>query len=136
MPKTVLLVEDNPDLRHIYALLLRHGGYRVVVAHNGAEALSMLQQEAVDLIVMDLVMPTMNGWEAARALKGQPRTAGIPILAATVHVLELSGMPDAADLFVGYLAKPFPPTDLLQEVVARIGPPLDPSETPLPEAGA
>ena len=126
MPKTVLLTEDNFDARHIHSLLLRQRGFRVIEATNGADAVEMARSEHPDLILLDIVMPVMDGIEAARILKSDPETASIPLIATTAQLLTLARQSHVADLFVGYMTKPFNPSVLVSEVVARLGVPTPP----------
>lgn len=87
MPK-ILYVEDNDD--NLYMLTLRfetHGGYEVVAAGNGAEGVEKAQSERPDLILMDLSLPVMDGWEATRRLKADPAMRHIPIIALTAHAM-------------------------------------------------
>lgn len=87
MGKTVLLVEDNVDNRAIYRLILEHGGYEVLEAPDGEQGVRMAREEHPDLILMDISIPVIDGWEATRTLKGSEATAGIPIIALTAHAL-------------------------------------------------
>ena len=78
--KTVLVVEDTELLRRIYCDKLTQDGYLVFSATNGLEALNVLRTESVDLVLLDLIMPTMSGIEALDAMKADPRTKDIPVL--------------------------------------------------------
>ena len=71
----ILVVEDYPDAREMYAEYLRFSGFRVAEARNGEEALARARQEVPDVVLMDLALPLMDGWEATRRLKSDPRTA-------------------------------------------------------------
>ena len=75
MPKKILVVEDDPDNRRIVAKVLSVEGYHVVEATDGIEALAQARAEHPDLILMDLALPNMDGWEATRQLKGDPGDA-------------------------------------------------------------
>ncbi|MBS3974328.1 MAG: response regulator [Actinobacteria bacterium] len=77
---SVLIVEDTDLIRKIYADKLAQEGYQVHVASNGLEALSQLRAEAIDLILLDLIMPVMSGLEAMEAIKADPRTQDIPVI--------------------------------------------------------
>jgi CheY-like chemotaxis protein len=84
----LLYVEDNDD--NVYMLTMRFelaGGFEVMVAENGEVGCAMALAEQPDLIVMDLDLPVVNGWEAARRLKADPATAAIPVIALTAHVM-------------------------------------------------
>jgi CheY-like chemotaxis protein len=81
----VLLVDDYPDAREMYSEYLQFSGFDVIEAANGMEALQRAADEAPDIILMDLSLPVMDGWEATRRLKSDPRTAEIPVVALTGH---------------------------------------------------
>lgn len=87
MPK-ILYVEDNDD--NMYMLALRFevlDGYEIITAADGAEGVAKAQAEKPDLILMDLNLPVMDGWEATRRLKADPATRDIPIIALTAHAM-------------------------------------------------
>jgi CheY-like chemotaxis protein len=86
MPK-ILLVEDNEMNRDMLSRRLQRKGYEVVIAANGAEGLSMSLEEQPDLILMDMSLPVIDGWEATRQLKANPQTASIPVIALTAHAM-------------------------------------------------
>jgi two-component system, cell cycle response regulator DivK len=117
MPRPrVLLVDDYPDAREMYTEYLEFSGFEVVQAVNGMEALARAADSAPDIILMDLSLPIMDGWEATRRLKADAQTASIPVVALTGH--ELAGLPEGArragcDAFV---TKPCLPEDLVQEI--------------------
>src|SRR5581483_11526978 len=83
----VLLVDDYPDAREMYAEYLEFSGFRIVQAGNGLEAIDRALDSHPDVILMDLSLPIMDGWEATRRLKADPRTKQIPVLAVTGHAL-------------------------------------------------
>src|SRR5688572_17743123 len=85
--KTVLLVEDNEDNRIVYSTILRHFGYSVTEALNGEEGIAKARAEKPDLILMDISIPIIDGWEATQVLKHDPSTRDIPIIALTAHAL-------------------------------------------------
>ena len=112
----VLFVDDYPDARDMYSEYLEFSGYEVVQAANGIEALERAVDTAPDIIVMDLSLPVMDGWEATRRLKADTRTAAIPVVALTGHAL--AGISEGAkragcDAFV---TKPCLPEDLVKEI--------------------
>src|SRR4051812_36123465 len=84
---TLLLVEDNEDNRIIYSTVLRHLGYEVIEALDGVEAVALARSRLPDLILMDISIPEMDGWEATRVLRADERTRRIPIIALTAHAL-------------------------------------------------
>ena len=121
---TILLVEDNEDNRRIYSTILTHAGYRVLEATDGEQGIALAMSEIPDLILMDVSIPKINGWDATRQLKANPATMGIPIIALTAHALA-SDREKATDVGCdGYIAKPAEPRAVLAEVVRRVGPAL------------
>ena len=112
----VLIVDDYPDAREMYSEYLQYSGFDVVEAQNGMEALQRAVDDKPDIILMDLSLPVMDGWEATRRLKADKRTASIPVVALTGHAL--AGISDGAkkagcDAFV---TKPCLPEDLVKEI--------------------
>src|SRR6476620_12084382 len=83
----VLRVDDYPDAREMYAEYLEFSGFEVVEAGNGLEALERAVDKTPDIILMDLSLPVMDGWEATRRLKADDRTKSIPVVALTGHAL-------------------------------------------------
>ena len=86
MPK-ILLVEDNEMNRDMLSRRLERRGYRVAIALDGEQGVLMAGSEAPDLILMDMSLPVLDGWEAARRLKAAPGTRAIPIIALTAHAM-------------------------------------------------
>ena len=84
---TILLVEDNELNRDMLSRRLTRRGYTVITAHDGAQGHAMGCSELPDLILMDIGLPKMDGWQVTRLLKSNPATAGIPIVALTAHAL-------------------------------------------------
>ena len=87
MPK-VLLVEDNEMNRDMLSRRLTRNGYDVLIAVNGQEGVDMAGSEKPDLILMDMSLPVLDGWEATRRLKADPATAAIPVIALTAHAMD------------------------------------------------
>ena len=112
----VLLVEDQSDLRRLYAEQLVMSGFDVIEAGDGAAALARSTEQTPDVVLMDLSLPGIDGWEATRRLKADERTAHIPVVALTAHdgAGELERATQAGcDWFV---PKPCPPAALIFEV--------------------
>ena len=86
-PATILLVEDNEASRDALSRRLQRRGYRIVLAVDGHEAVSKGRAASPDLILMDLGLPGIDGWEATRQLKGDPSTAQIPIIVLSAHAM-------------------------------------------------
>lgn len=112
----VLVVEDYQDAREMYAAYLQFSGFDVAEAGNGVEAVEKTSQLLPDIVLMDLALPQMDGWEATRRLKADPRTRHIPIVALTGHALagHAEGAREAGcDSFV---TKPCLPDALVAEI--------------------
>src|SRR5258707_836693 len=84
----ILLVEDNQDSREALARRLKRRGYEVVMAVDGQQGLDMARSAAPDLVLMDMNLPVLDGWEATRRLKADAQTRSIPVIALTAHALE------------------------------------------------
>jgi CheY-like chemotaxis protein len=112
----ILIVEDQHELRQLYAQQLSLSGFDVIEAENGADAIAHTTSHVPDVVLMDLSLPVVDGWEATRRLKSDRRTAHIPVVALTAH--DGSGELQRAtragcDWFV---PKPCPPDALITEV--------------------
>jgi two-component system cell cycle response regulator DivK len=119
-PTLVLLVDDYPDNRDIYVQFLTYSGLRVEEAENGHQALDKAFSLRPDVIVMDLSLPGLDGWEATRRLKQDPRTRDIPVIALTGHALaghSKVAFDAGCDAFI---TKPCLPERLLDEIRAIV----------------
>jgi two-component system cell cycle response regulator DivK len=116
MSKRVLVIEDQEDNRTILRDLLGSAGFEVLEARDGVEGVAAAAREQPDLILMDIQMPEMDGYEATRRIKADPATAAIPVIAVTSYAL--SGDEDKAKAAGcdGYVTKPFSPRALLATV--------------------
>jgi len=121
--KTVLLVEDNEDNLIVYRTILDHVGYRVIEARDGEEGVSRAAEDMPDLILMDVSLPKIDGWEATRRIKNDERTRDIPIVAVTAHALDDDRQKAIEVGCDGYLAKPVAPRRVVEEVERFIGKP-------------
>lgn len=116
MTKRILVVEDTEDNRKILRDLLTSAGFELIEATDGESGIRMAAEEKPDLILMDIQLPLVNGYEATRRIKANPETGKIPILAVTSYALsgdEAKAMEAGCD---GYIAKPFSPRNLLAKV--------------------
>lgn len=126
MTAKILLVEDNATNRYLATFLLENSGYRVVHATNGEEALDRARDESPDLILMDIQMPKMDGYEAARRLREVPDLAQTPLVAVTSYAMA-GDREKAMQLgFVGYIEKPIS-TETFIAQISRFLPPPPPS---------
>jgi len=125
MPSRVLIVEDEPDIRALVVHHLKREGYQVSAAASGEEALRQVQAAQPDLVLLDLMMPAMDGLEVCRRLRQDPATASLPIVMLTAkgdEVDRVLGLEIGAD---DYIVKPFSPKELLariRAVLRRSGP--------------
>jgi len=116
----ILLVEDHPDLRYVLQRQLEWMGFSAISARNGKEGVEKAVSEKPDLIMMNSIMPEMNGWEATRVLRANPQTKDIPILAATA-MLQPSHLRAWIDIGCNdYILKPFTSDELLRKITALI----------------
>jgi DNA-binding response OmpR family regulator len=109
---TVLIVDDDPSIRAVLADVLAFEGYRVLTAQNGEQALRWLDQEVPHLVLLDMRMPVMNGWDFAAALRDRGVALPICVMTAARDARAWAGEINAA----GFLAKPFDMTELLAAV--------------------
>jgi two-component system cell cycle response regulator DivK len=116
LPPLILLVEDFDDAREMYREYLTFSGFRVETARDGREALEKARRLSPDLILMDLSLPVIDGWEATRLLKADPATAHLLIVALSAHALAAEGERARVAGCDGFIAKPCLPPDLVTQV--------------------
>jgi len=116
MSKRILVVEDTEDNRQIIRDLLSSVGYELIEAADGAEGVALAQQERPDLILMDIQLPEIDGYEATRRIRDIPELAKVPIIAVTSYALSGDEAKTREAGCDGYVAKPFSPRDLLAKV--------------------
>jgi two-component system alkaline phosphatase synthesis response regulator PhoP/two-component system response regulator VicR len=116
MPKKILVVDDERPIVRLVQVNLEHAGYEVVAAYDGKEALEKVEQAKPDLIILDVMMPQMDGFEVMQRLQANPKTRDIPVIMLTAKAQD-------ADVFRGwqsgvtlYLTKPFSPFELISFV--------------------
>ena len=120
-PATVLLVDDYPDTLEMWTLYLRSHGYSVVTADNGIDALAMARAKHPSLVILDLDLPGISGYEVARRLRGGADTSNIPLIAATGYSADQQ-MEDARDAgFTTVLVKPCDPEGLVHAIEDLLG---------------
>ena len=113
MAKKILAVDDEKHILRLVQINLEKAGYEVVTGSNGREAIEKVRSEKPELVVMDVMMPEMDGFEALKQLKSDPETADIPVIMLTAKAQDADvfhGWQSGADL---YLTKPFNPMELL-----------------------
>jgi CheY-like chemotaxis protein len=112
----VLLVDDSEDNREVYEQFLKFAGFRVESAVDGVEAVEKAGALKPDVIVKDLSLPRLDGWEATRQIKAAPETRGIPVIALTGHAVSESKRKAQEVGCSGYLTKPCLPDVLVSEI--------------------
>ena len=120
MPETILLIEDEADVADLVRYHLKKAKYRVLHALDGAEGLAMVQQERPDAVVLDIMLPRMNGFEVAKKLKSDPTTESIPVLILSAKgeaESRIKGLELGAE---DYLPKPFSPRELVLRIKALL----------------
>jgi two-component system cell cycle response regulator DivK len=116
MKKRVLVVEDHEDNRQILRDLLGSAGFEIIEAENGEEAVALAETSRPDVILMDIQLPVLDGYEATRRIKANPSLRSIPVVIVTSYAL--SGDEEKARLAGcdDYVSKPFSPRDLLAKI--------------------
>ena len=120
-PPLILVVEDYDDAREMYVEYLTFTGFRVESATNGLEAIDMTQRLKPDLVLMDLALPKLDGWEATRRLKSDPATARIPVIALTGHALAGHAERAREAGCDSFITKPCVPDELVAEISRVLG---------------
>jgi two-component system, cell cycle response regulator DivK len=116
MSKRILIVEDQADNRRILRDLFANAGYELIEAESGEEALSALATSRPDLILMDIQLPVMDGYEATRRIRSNPELNSIPIIAVTSYALAGDEAKALATGCNAYVSKPYSPRALLAKV--------------------
>jgi len=116
MAKRILIVEDQEDNRMIMRDVLSSAGYELIEAVNGEDGVKLAHSERPDLILMDIQLPIIDGYEATRRIKGSAELKSIPIIAVTSYALSGDQAKARAAGCDGYVSKPFSPRELLARV--------------------
>ncbi|HEX6974468.1 MAG TPA: response regulator [Vicinamibacterales bacterium] len=119
-PPLILIVEDYDDAREMYRDYLEFSGFRVITARDGREAMEQARAGNPDLILMDLSLPGIDGWEATRILKGDAATSHLTIVALSAHALAADGDRAREAGCDGFIAKPCLPADLVVHIGAYL----------------
>jgi DNA-binding response OmpR family regulator len=115
--KCILCIEDEPEMIDLIRLILGRRGFDVKGANGGVEGLQMIRQEMPDLVLLDLMMPDMDGWEVYQQMKADERTKGIPVIVVTAKAQSIDKVLGLHIAKVDdYIAKPFSPQDLMNSV--------------------
>jgi two-component system cell cycle response regulator DivK len=116
MSKRILVVEDQADNRRILHDLLTSAGYEIIEAENGQEALDVVARERPNLILMDIQLPVLDGYEATRRIKADPELRAIPIIVITSYALSGDESKARAAGCDAYVTKPFSPRAVLAKI--------------------
>ncbi len=116
MAKTILVVDDDADTLTLIGLTLQRRGFEVVKAQSGQQAINLLAHDPPDLVILDVMMPQMDGYEVCREIKADPRTADLPVIMLTAKAQTQSQLEGFRAGAIDYITKPVHPQDL----VARI----------------
>jgi two-component system, OmpR family, alkaline phosphatase synthesis response regulator PhoP len=114
--RKVLVIDDEPGIIEIVEANLEGDGFEVISASNGKEGLEKIKREAPELVVLDVMMPEMDGWEVLRNLERDPETAGLPVIMLTAKAADedyIYGLEEGA---VEYITKPFLPQELVNRI--------------------
>jgi two-component system response regulator VicR len=115
--KCILCVEDEPEMIDLIRLILGRRGFEVIGATGGVEGLKMVREQQPDLVLLDLMMPDMDGWEVYQQIKADEKTKGIPVIVVTAKAQSIDKVLGLHIAKVDdYIAKPFSPQDLLNSV--------------------
>jgi len=118
----ILLVEDDADNQGMVRFLLERAGYEVITANNGREGLAAIQEALPDLILLDLSLPDVDGWQLAQKLKSEADTRPIPLLALTAHTLPGDRRKALSAGCDGYIAKPLKIATFVQDLEKYLPP--------------
>jgi DNA-binding response OmpR family regulator len=123
--KRILVVDDDPSLTELLEMVLVDAGYQVKIATNGRDAVTQAVGEPPDLVVLDIVMPEMDGWETSEHLLSHERTSQIPIIFLTAKVNPADQLRGWYGGCFAYLTKPFDIQELLEKVEQALAPPSE-----------
>jgi two-component system alkaline phosphatase synthesis response regulator PhoP len=112
----ILVAEDEPDIRELLSFTLKYGGFDVVTAANGLEAVEQAEKSKPDMILLDVRMPRMTGYEACKVLKGKPETKDIPIVFLSAKGQEAEVERGIEVGAIDYILKPFAPDTLISQI--------------------
>ena len=124
MPTKILIIEDNPANHELVEYLLKAAGYAALSAWDGVEGMRMVQEKHPDLILCDLQMPKMNGYEVIQQLKADVQLRHIPVVAVTASSMSGDSTKAIAAGFDGYISKPIEPETFIQQIEEFLAPRL------------
>lgn len=120
-PKTILIVDDEPYMIRLLQHHVERAGYRMVKAVNGREALERVEMEKPDLVIMDVMMPELNGLEVLNQIRKKAETANLPVIIMTANAQRFTKEEAETAGVSAFLTKPFSPTQLMIEIRKQLG---------------
>ena len=114
--KKILIVDDSPTERHVLSVILKQHGYQVIMAEDGAQAIARAKQEQPDLVLMDVVMPGINGFQATRIFVKEQSLENIPVIICSTKGEEIDKVWGLRQGAKDYIAKPVVEAELLQKI--------------------
>lgn len=120
-PKRILVCDDDPVILRLLQVNLELEGYEVILAHHGAEAVDLAATEMPDLVILDIMMPRMDGYEACEALRAQPETKDIPVVFLSAKAQQSDIERGKKSGVADYVTKPFDPAELLDVIERHTG---------------
>jgi two-component system, OmpR family, response regulator VicR len=122
LAKRVVCIEDEPEMIDLVRLILGRKGFQVIGANGGVEGLDTVRREKPDLVLLDLMMPDMDGWEVYQQMKADPELRGIPVVVVTAKAQSIDKVLGLHIAKVDdYITKPFGPQELLESVAKILG---------------
>ena len=119
--RRILIVDDEPEIGHILGFILRGAGFEVAVVDSGRAALAQLASSATDLVLLDVTMPEIDGFETLRRIREAPATGRLPVLMLTANASAADRTRAQSLGADDFIAKPFDPADVVERVRARLG---------------
>ena len=116
MNKKILVVDDEEDILNLVRLILEDAGYQVRIETDGRDALKKLDEEKFDLILLDIMMPFLSGWEVLEAMRSRDKTRDIPVALLTARASPREDNQPYPTDYCDYITKPFEPDDLLKRI--------------------
>ncbi len=116
MGKTILVIEDQEQNLYLMKYMLEANGYKVILARDGEQGLTLARTECPDLILLDIQLPTINGYEVAQTLKSDPNLSAIPIVAVTSYAMPGDRKKALSAGCTGYIEKPIDPESFLNQI--------------------
>jgi DNA-binding response OmpR family regulator len=121
MKKRILIVDDEDDILNLVRLILEDAGFECETARNGKEGLNAIHQQKFDLVLLDIMMPVLTGWEVLRYLRDNEQTCNLPVAMLTARAFSAETPGIEITAYSDYITKPFEPDDLVERVRKILG---------------